>query len=258
MLTGDLTAYYEHAVAHPTRYNNVRSHGLPTFAKVAAVAFVFGAVVTSVLFTWYRSTQVPRLMAQLQSEDEAVWQGALENLIAMGPRSVPALVQAVAGDNEALGKRALLGLERLGDGAVERLVSLLSGGDEVVGELAARVLVQVSSADSVPHLMRQYRDTESAEVRLAIIEVFAKHPGLRLIDVLVGSLSPESESAGAQALNLKVDALCRSILTQAAEQHPDAAVPQPPEKLEDWPTWFKEHRSELRELRRATSAEQAP
>ena len=245
MLTGDLTAYHKHVVAHPTRYDGGRHHTTRSFAKVAVVAFLFGVLLTAVVFTWYRNTQVPRLMTQLGSEDEAVWTEAMESLIEMGQRSVPALVDAISSEDQALRERAVRAIERLGDKAVEPLVSLMSGRDETLSGSAAVLLPRVSSRQAIPRLRKLYVAQESPAVRSAILDVFEQHPDLQLLPSLVASLRPSAEDDAVQALNQRVDALCRRILEDAAEKYPNVIVPSAPAQLDGWGDWLREHRQEL-------------
>ena len=248
MLTGDLTAYYEHTVAHPTRYNRGRPHTTKTFAKVAMVAFLFGVVVTALLFTWYRNTQVPRLMTQLRSEDEAVWTEAMEDLIKMGQRSVPALVGAVSGEDQALRERALKAMERLGDKAVEPLIGLMARRDESLSRSAADLLPRVSSRQTIPRLRKLYVTEESLAVRSAILDVFERHPEVPLLPTLIASLRPSAEDEQVWALDQRADALCRRILEDAAQKYPEVTVPPAPTQLEGWTQWLREHYKELKAL----------
>lgn len=258
MLSGDLTAYYKHVVAHPTRYNGRFAHSIKAFAKVAAVAFLFGVLVTAVMFTWYRNTQVPRLMTQLQSADETVWTEAMEDLVEVGQRAVPALVGAVAGEDEALSQRALTALERLGDKAVEPLVGLLARSDERLSGHAAGLLPRVSSRRALPQLRKLYASQADPGVRVALLYVFEKYPGMELLRLLIASLDLAAEGDQVQAINQRVDALCRRILEEAARDHPDLEVPQPPSGPEEWSSWLGEHEERLNALTRAGRGQPRP
>lgn len=257
MLTGDLTAYYRHVVAHPTRYsgpNGEPRHGMRALAKVAGVAFLFGVVLTAVFFTWYRSTQVPRLMAQLTSQEEEVWGEAVEDLVKMGRRAVPALAGAVAGGDETLSKRALLTLERLGEKAVEPLVELLGRRDERLRRSAADLLPRLSGPEALPRLKALYESRSDPEVRAVLLDVFEKYPRVELLPTLIGSLRLPAEDERSAALNRRVGALCRKIVEAAAEV-PGSGLAQPPADPEQWPRWLQEHQAEIA---RAAKAQRLP
>lgn len=254
MLTGDLTAYYKHVVAHPTRYAGEAGgsgHGVRALAKVAGVAFLFGVVITAVLFTWYRSTQVPRLMAQLGSDQEEVWTEAMEDLVKMGRRAVPALVRNAAGGDDTLSKRALLTLERLGEKALEPLVELLAGGDAELSRSAAAVLPRVSGPEALPRLKALYASRSDPEVRSVLLGVFERHPRAELLVPLIGSLRLPAEDAEDQAFNRRVDEVCRRIVEAVASELPDSPLGEPPTDPAEWPQWLKEHRAALAEVVKA-------
>jgi len=255
MLTGDLTAYHKHVVAHHTRYNGGQKQSIRPFAKVAAVAFLFGVLLTAVIFTWYHNTQVPRLMTQLRSHDEAIWTEAMEDLIKVGRRAVPALVGAVAGEDETLRQRAQTALERLGDKAVEPLVSLLVRRDERLSGSAAGLLPRVSSRQALPRLSKLYLSQADPGVRSALLDVFEKYPEVELLRPLIVSLDPSVENEKVQVVNRRADALCRRIVEKAANEHPGLEVPEPPSRLEEWLTWLQEHREQLQALVRAGPAQ---
>jgi len=255
MLTGDLTAVYKHVVAHPTRYNRQHKHGLKPFAKVAGIAFLFGALMTAVLFTWYRNTQVPRLMSQLSSQDEDVWAEAMDDLVRVGQRAVPALVGAVAGEDETLSRRALSALEKLGDKAVEPLVELMvRRDDEALSTSAAGLLSRVSSRQVLPRLKSIYISEKDPTVRSAVLGAFEKHPDVSLLRPLIMSLelpAPDEETA---ALNRRIDGLCRKILEVTASEYAGIVMPEAPAQLDGWPAWVGDHQEAITALVKARRA----
>ena len=254
MLTGDLTAVYRHVVAHPTRYDRQHRHGLRPFAKVAGIAFLFGVLMTAVLITWYRNTQVPRLMTQLSSQDEDVWTEAVEDLVHVGRRAVPALVGAATGEDDTLSQRALSALEKLGDKAVEPLVELLARRDEDLSRSAAGLLPRVSSRQSLPRLKSIYVSQRDPVVRSAVLGAFEKHPDASLLRPLIMSLELPAPDEETEVLNRRIDGLCRKILEVAASEHADIEVPEAPAQLDDWPAWAGEHQEAITTLVKARRA----
>ncbi len=255
MLSGDLTLYYKHIVAHPTRYNGPHKQPIRPLAKVAGIAFLFGVLMTAVLFTWHRNTQVPRLMTQLHSEDEDVWTAAMEDLISVGQRAVPALVGAVAGEDETLSERALRTLERLGDKALEPLVELMVRRDERLSGSAAGLLPRLSSRQTLPRLESLYVSQTDLAARSAMLEVFERYPEMQFFPTLVNSLSLPVADEGTQTLNHRVDRLLRRILEETTGEDTELEVPQPPTQVDEWPAWLQEHQEEINVLMEARRAD---
>jgi hypothetical protein len=254
MLTGDPTAYYKHAIAHPTRYNGEHPASVKPFVKVAAVAFLFGVVMTAVLFTWHRSTEVPRLMAQLSSSDEAAWRTAMDDLVGLGERAVPALVGAVRDEGKVASERALRTLERLGEDAMDPLLKLLAQEKNGLKASAASVLSQVATERSLPKLRTFFVTTGDPQVRGALLNVFERYPEVQLLRPLIQSLAFPPGDVEREAINARIDRLCRAILQKAAVEHPSGPALTPPAGPEMWPAWLQEHEQEVAALIQASLA----
>jgi hypothetical protein len=219
------------------------------FVKVAAVAFLFGVVMTAVIFTWHRSTEVPRLMAQLSSDDEDAWRRAMDELVELGERAVPALVGAVKEDGEVARERALRTLERLGEDAVEPLLKLLVQEGNGRKASAANVLLQVATERSLPKLRASFVTSTDPDVRKALLTVFERYPEVQLLRPLIQSLTSPPADGEVKA---RIDRLCREILQRAAVEHPSATVLTPPAEAEMWPAWLQEHEQEVAALIQAS------
>jgi len=254
MLTGEPTAYYKHTIAHPTRYNGEHPPSVKPFVKVAAVAFLFGVVMTAVLLTWHRSTEVPRLMAQLSSSDEAAWRAAMDDLVGIGGRAVPALVGAVREEDKVASERALRTLERLGEDAVDPLLNLLTREENGLKASAASVLVRVATERSLPKLRTLLVSATDADVRRALLDVFERYPEVQLLRPLIQSLAFPPGDVEREAINTRIDRLCREILQKAAVEHPSGAALAPPVGPEMWPAWLQEHEQEVAALIQASLA----
>jgi len=254
MLTGDPTAYYKHAIAHPTRYNGEHPPSVKPFVKVAAVAFLFGVVMTAVLLTWQRSTEVPRLMAQLSSSDEAAWRTAMDDLVGIGGRAVPALVGAMREEDKVASERALRTLERLGEDAVDPLLNLLAREENGLKASAASVLVRVATERSLPKLRALLVTATDADVRRALLDVFERYPRVQLLRPLIQSLAFPPGDVEHEAINTRIDRLCREILQKAAVEHPSGPALAPPAGPEMWPAWLQEHEKEVAALIQASLA----
>lgn len=242
MLTGDLTVYYKHTIAHPARYNGEHPASVKPFVKVAAAAFLFGVVMTAVLLTWHRSTEVPRLMAQLSSSDEAAWRTAMDDLVGLGGRAVPALVGAVRDDGKVAGERALRTLERLGEDGVDPLLKLLvDGQDNGLRTSAASILVQVATERSLPKLRTAFVTYTDPQVRGALLNVFERYPKVQLLRPLIQSLVFPAPDVQREAINARIDKLCRRILETAAGGYPSAPALAPPGQPDMWLAWLQEH-----------------
>ena len=248
MLSGDLTVYYRHAIAHPTRYNGDHAPSVKPFVKVAAVAFLFGVVMTAVIFTWHRSTEVPRLMAQLGSDDEGAWRKAMDDLVDVGERAVPALVGAVREEDKTAGERALRTLKRLGEDAVDPLLNLLTREGNGLRSSAASVLLEVATERSLPKLRAFFVTSTDPAVRGALLTVFERHPEVQLLRPLIQSLAFPPADMEREAINARIDRLCRDILERAAVEQPAGPALTPPGEPEMWASWLAEHEQEVAAL----------
>lgn len=247
MLTGDLTVYYKHAIAHPPRYNGDHAPSVKPFVKVAAVAFLFGVVMTAVIFTWHRSTEVPRLMAQLSGDDEGAWRQAMDDLVGLGERAVPALVGAVREEDKAASERALRTLERLGEDAVDPLLNLLAREGNGLKSSAASVLLQVATERSLPKL-RAFFVTSTDPAARTLLSVFEHYPEVQLLRPLIQSLVFPPAGMEGEAINARIDRLCRDILERAAAGQPSGQALTAPAEPEMWPAWLQEHEQEVAAL----------
>jgi len=248
MLTGDLTVYYKHAIAHPPRYNGDHAPSVKPFVKVAAVAFLFGVVMTAVIFTWHRSTEVPRLMAQLSGDDEGAWRQAMDDLVGLGERAVPALVGAVREEDKAASERALRTLERLGEDAVDPLINLLAREGNGLKSSAASVLLQVATERSLPKLRAFFVTSTDPAARGALLSVFERYPEVQLLRPLIQSLAFPPAGMEGEAINARIDRLCRDILERAAAGQPSGQALTAPAEPEMWPAWLQEHEQQVAAL----------
>ncbi len=97
---------------------------------------------------------VPRLVAALSDEDDAIRRAAVQSLVAIGPDAIPALAAAVTADDRMQRRGTVLALAQIeSSDAVPGLIAALAVPDWFVPRTAAAALGRRGDAHAVPPLI---------------------------------------------------------------------------------------------------------